>query len=143
VIVNITGTGLDDAMTAAAALPGGLEVWRRLRDGSEPFLVVPGRTGLEWGVDNRVKDAPNRARLKLFVPEGRTDLAVLVAFKISQVAWSHDRYAYGVWEIPLTDGRAVLDPAHLEAWIAFQVSGFHPERRPPTLIRQISYDIPE
>ena len=142
-IVNITNKGLEGALTTAAALPGGLEVWRRLRDGSEPFVIVPGRTGLEWGVGNQIKDAANRARLKLFVPEGRTDLVVLVAFKISQVAWSHDRYAYGVWEIPVNDGKAGLNATHLEAWIAFQISGFHPEERPANLIRQISYDIPE
>ncbi len=142
-IVNITDEGVEDAMATAAALPGGLDVWRRLRDGSEPFLIIPGRTGLEWGVDNRIKDAPNRARLKLFVPEGRAGLVVLVAFKISQIAWSRDRYAYGVWEIPVSGGKATPDPAHLEAWIAFQLAGFHPERRPETLIRQISYDIPD
>ncbi len=142
-IVNITGIGIEDTMIAAAALPGGRDVWHRLRTGSEPFIIVPGRTGLEWGVGNRIKDAPNRARLKLFAPEARTDLVVLVAFKTSQIEWSRDRYAYGVWEIPVSAGRAALDHAELESWIAFQISGFHPERRPTTLIRHISYDIPE
>ncbi len=130
------------ALESAAGIPGGAAVLGRLKERSEPFVLVPEGAGLEWGVANEVKGAPNRARLKLFVPEGRDDIVVLLAYKTSQVEWSRDRYAYGVWEIPVTDGETAIDPAVLDTWIDFQVSGFHPERRPDTLVRQISYDIP-
>jgi len=143
VIVNAEEAGVAEAMERVAELPAGPGVLQRLREGREPFFLVAGASGLEWGVDNEVKGLPNRARLKLFVPEGRDDLAAVVAYKPSQIAWSRDRYAYGVLEIPLSDGEATLRPEELEAWIAFQVSGFHPGSRPPGLVRQISYDIPE
>lgn len=142
-IANLGERGVDEAVEAAAALPAGPAILRRLRDGDERFVIVPGRTGLEWGVANEVRGVANRARLKLFVPAGRDDLAAVVAYKPSQVSWSADRYAYGVWEIPVAGGQAAIDPAALEAWIAFQVSGFHPDARPAGLLRQIGYDIPE
>ncbi len=141
-IANLGEAGVAEALEAAVELPAGPEVLQRLRDGEEPFVVVPGRAGLEWGIANRVKGAPNRARLKLFVPSGRDDLVVLFAYKVSQVPWSEDRYAYGVWEIPVEAGEARLDPDELERWIEFQRSGFHPERRPNSLVRQIAYDVP-
>ncbi len=142
-ITNLLEEGMDGVIETAGGLPGGGIVWRRLREGDEPFFAVRGGAGLEWGVANEIKGAPNRSRLKLVVPEGRDDLVALFAYKTSQIAWSRDRYAYGVWEIPVRDGRAELDPGELEAWLAFQISGFHPEKRPHSLLRQISYDIPE
>ena len=141
-IVNLHEEGVLERLEEAEAFPAGPGILQRLREGEEPFFVVAGGSGLEWGVANEVKGSPNRARLKLFVPEGREDLAVVVGYKPSQIAWSRDRYAYGVWEIPLRDGEARIDPGELEAWLAFQVSGFHPAKRPTNLLRQISYDIP-
>ncbi len=141
-IVNLSEDGVMERLEAAGGLPAGPEILQRLKEGEEPFFVVAGGSGLEWGVANEVKGSPNRARLKLFVPDGRDEMAVVVGYKPSQIAWSRDRYAYGVWEIPVRDGEARVDPEALEAWLAFQVSGFHPERRPANLLRQISYDIP-
>ncbi len=141
-IVNAEDAGVREVLERAVKLPAGRAILERLQGGEEPFFVVAGASGLEWGVANEVKGLPNRARLKLFVPGGRDDLAAVVAYKPSQIAWSRDRYAYGVLEIPLAGGEAAIDPAELEAWIAFQVSGFHPDSRPASLVRQISYDIP-
>jgi len=143
VIVNLEEDGVADLLAAAATLPTGKETIRRLREGDEAFSIVTGRAGLEWGVRNEIKGAPNRARLKLFVPAERDGIVVLFAYKPSQVSWSSDRYAYGAWEIPVAGERATIDLAELEAWLAFQVSGFHPEKRPRSLLRQITYDIPE
>lgn len=142
-IVNAGEAGVGEVLETAAGLPAGPAILDRLRNGEEPFFVVAGASGLEWGVANEVRGVPNRARLKLFFPGDRDDLVAVVAYKPSQISWSRDRYAYGVLEIPLQDGEAALDPADLEAWIAFQVSGFHPDFRPATLVRQITYDIPE
>jgi len=141
-IANHDEAGVAELLEDASELPGGPEVLEVLRDRPEPFFLVTGRAGLEWGVANEIKGAPNRARLKLFVPEGQEELAALLAYKVSQVAWSRDRYAYGVWEIPVEGGEASLDAQVLASWLDFQVSGLHPERRPSTLVRQISYDIP-
>ncbi len=141
-IVNPDEAGVTERLEAAAELPAGPEILHRLRGGEEPFFVVTGGTGFEWGVANEIKGSPNRARLKLFVPEGVEDLVVVVGYKPSQIAWSRDRYAYGVWEIPVRAGEARIDPETLEAWLAFQVSGFHPEKRPANLLRHIGYDIP-
>jgi len=143
VIVNAGEAGVNEVLERVAELPAGPEILERLRDGEEPFTVAVGASGLEWGVANEVKGLPNRARLKLFVPEGHHDLVAIVAYKPSQISWSRDRYAYGVLEIPVQDGEAALDAAELEAWITFQVSGFHPASRPASLVRQITYDIPE
>ena len=142
-IVNAAEAGVAEALERAAELPAGPEILERLHRGEEPFFVVANASGFEWGVANEVKGLPNRAHLKLFVPGGRDDLAAVVAYKPSQIAWSRDRYAYGVLEIPVRDGEPVLDADDLEAWIAFQVSGFHPGNRPASLIRHINYDIPE
>ncbi len=141
-IANLEEAGVTELLETASELPGGPEILETLRGRPEPFFLVPGRAGVEWGVANQVKGAPNRARLKLFVPEGRDDTVVLLAYKVSQIAWSRDRYAYGVWEIPVEEGEARVDAETLAGWLEFQVSGFHPEKRPPSLIRQISYDIP-
>ncbi len=141
-IVNLSEDGVMERLEAAGGLPAGPEILQRLKESEEPFFVVAGGSGLEWGVANEVKGSPNRARLKLFVPDGTDQMAVVVGYKPSQIAWSRDRYAYGVWEIPVRDGEARVDPEVLEAWLAFQVSGFHPERRPANLLRQIAYDIP-
>ena len=141
-IVNLEEDGVGGVLESAAGQPAGREIVDRLRSGEEPFFVAIGPSGFEWGVFNEVRGIANRARLKLFTPSERDDLAVILAYKPSQVSWSHDRYAYGVWEIPVDDGEVALDTGELEAWIEFQVSGFHPEARPQTLVRQISYDIP-
>ncbi len=141
-IVNLDESGVGEVLEAAGRSPAGRDLVARLQAGEEPFFVAVGPSGFEWGVFNEVRGIANRARLKLFTPEDRDDLAVVLAYKPSQVSWSHDRYAYGVWEIPVGDGETALDAAELEAWIAFQVSGFHPEKRPLSLVRQISYDIP-
>ncbi len=141
-IANHDEAGVAELLETASELPGGQDVLEVLRGRPEPFFLVTGRAGLEWGVANEIKGAPNRARLKLFVPDGEDELVALLAYKVSQVSWSRDRYAYGVWEIPVADGEASLDGGLLESWIEFQVSGLHPERRPSTLVRQISYDIP-
>lgn len=141
-IANLEEAGVPELLEAASELPGGLEVLDVLRGRPEAYFLVPGRAGLEWGVANEVKGAPNRARLKLFRPEGRDELVALLAYKVSQVSWSTDRYAYGVWEIPVEAGEAQLDLETLASWLDFQASGFHPERRPASLARQISYDIP-
>ncbi len=142
-IVNAGEAGVTEVLERAAEIPAGPAILERLRRGEEPFFIVSGVSGLEWGVANEIKGLANRARLKLFVPEGRDDLAAVVAYKPSQISWSRDRYAYGVLEIPVRNGEAALDDGELEAWIAFQVSGFHPASRPSSLVRQISYDIPE
>lgn len=142
-IINADEAGVGEILERAAELPAGPLILQRLREGNESFFIVAGASGLEWGVANTVKGLPNRARLKLFVPDGRNDLVAVVAYKPSQISWSRDRYAYGVLEIPVDDGEAVLDSDGLEAWIAFQVSGFHPASRPASLVRQINYDIPE
>ncbi len=141
-ITNLDETGVPELLEAASEVPGGPEVLEILRGRPETYFLVPGRAGLEWGVANEVKGAPNRARLKLFLPEGREDLVALLAYKVSQVSWSRDRYAYGVWEIPVEAGEARLDLETLSCWLDFQASGFHPEKRPGNLVRQISYDIP-
>jgi hypothetical protein len=142
VIVNLEEGGVGELLEAVSGVPAGSEIVARLRSGEEPFFVAVGPSGFEWGVFNEVRGVANRARLKLFTPAERDDLAVVLAYKPSQVSWSHDRYAYGVWEVPVDNGEAAVDTAELESWIAFQVSGFHPETRPRSLVRQISYDIP-
>ena len=76
-IVNLDEAGVMDRLEAAQELPAGPAILERLKDGEEPFFVVPGGTGLEWGVANEIKGSPNRARLKLFVPDGVEDLAVV------------------------------------------------------------------
>ena len=141
-ITNRDDAAVQERLEAIPDVPGADTVLQRLEERPEPFVLVPEGAGLEWGVANEIKGAPNRARLKLFVPAERPGLLVLLAYKVSQVEWSRDRYAYGVWEIPIEDGPPVLDMETLDRWLDFQVSGFHPERRPETLVRQISYDIP-
>jgi len=114
----------------------------RLEHSSEQFVIARDRAGLEWSVDNQIKGAANRARLKLFTPDERSDLVVLFAYKPSQISWSHDRYAYGAWEVSVTASTAP-DTDEIDAWLRFQVSGFHPEHRPQSLVRMLSYDVPE
>ena len=113
-IANLEEAGVPELLETASELPGGLDVLEALKRRPEAFVLVPGRAGLEWGVANQVKGAPTRARLKLFVPEGRDDLVALLAYKVSQVSWSQDRYAYGVWEVSVKAGELSSTPRPLE-----------------------------
>jgi hypothetical protein len=123
-----------------AALDGQADFYARVRDIMQahpaPFLVAPDRAGLDFGVENKVAEHANRARVKIF-PLAGAKFAVFF-YKPSLLTWSRDRFGYG--------GR-VFEPGkvtdmEIRSWLDFVAEGLPPERRPADLMRGFPYDVP-
>lgn len=108
---------------------------------SEPlaYAIDADVAGLEIVPQNRVKNAPNRCRLKLFRPRETQDRLCAFFYKRSNLAFSRDRFSYGAVEF--RPGEVHSD--EIRGWLAWLSSGFDPERRPASLRRAFRYTIPE
>ncbi|HKB16940.1 MAG TPA: hypothetical protein VKF62_12815 [Planctomycetota bacterium] len=126
---------------AFAALSGGgfpavESLLERITSAPETFVLDPGAAGIDWSVENRVRGVPNRARIKCWSPKEGTLLVWF--YKRSALPWSVDRFSYG----GVLVGRERLPIAAIDAWLRYQVGGFHPEQRPPGMRRSFPFDLP-
>ena len=105
----------------------------------EPLEIDPAAAGIELVPLNRVQDAPNRGRMKLFRPrEGKERLCAFF-YKRSNLAWSRDRFTYGGVEFR---PEQITEP-EVQAWLSWLLSGLNPDRRPERLRRAFLYTIPD
>jgi hypothetical protein len=118
------------------ALPALGLILERLAARGEIFEFDPEASGLDFSCANEVRGIRNRARVKCWSP--RPDRLLVWFYKRSALPWSRDRYSYG--GALVEPGR--LTEAEIDAWISYQVSGFHPEVRPSGLRRAFPFDLP-
>ncbi len=136
--VVLKGAATPDALAARSG--GGFPAVDALLEGvasaPETFVLDPGAAGIDWSVENRVRGLPNRARIKCWSPKEGTLLVWF--YKRSALPWSVDRFSYG----GVLVGRERVPPAAIDAWLRYQVGGFHPEQRPPGIRRSFPFDLP-
>jgi hypothetical protein len=130
------GTRLSDELSRN---PGFSAVMDIVQSESLSYAIDAGVAGLEIVPQNRVKNAPNRCRLKLFRPRETQERLCAFFYKRSNLAWSRDRFSYGAVEFRPGE----LKPEEVRGWLDWLSSGFDPGRRPAGLRRAFRYTIPE
>jgi hypothetical protein len=119
--------------------PGLSAVMEIVQSETRPYALDAEVAGLEIVPQNRVKNVPNRCRLKLFRPRETQERLCAFFYKRSNLAWSRDRFSYGAVEFR----PAEVEPEAVRSWLEWLSSGFDPERRPAGLKRAFRYTIPE
>jgi hypothetical protein len=131
-----TRNKLEDELSRNPPLAAVIDVVQAER---EPFAVDAGVAGLEIVPLNRVKNAPNRCRMKLFRPLQERDRLCAFFYKRSNLAFSRDRFSYGAVEFR----PGTLTREEIQTWLAWLSSGFDPEGRPAGLRRAFRFTVPE
>jgi hypothetical protein len=111
-----------------------------LKDRKLEADFYPTQGGIEMRLLNEVKGMPNRAHLRVFLPNDTK--CVLFFHKKSSIPFSRDRFSYGGIVI---DSRSTgrFDTTDVSEWIDFLESGFQPGLRPKTIKKSFPYTIPE